>query len=276
MKIFISWSGELSHKIALILKEWLQDVIQSVYPYVSSEDIDKGARWFTDIAGQLENTDFGIVCLTSENITAPWILFESGALSKSIERSRVCPFLIELSPSDVVGPLSQFQFCLPSKEDLHKLVRAINQSQNENVLEEDKLLKAFNRCFPEFKEKYQKAIKTPAQPPKITRPKDEMIEEILQLCRNISQTIQIPVGQRLTAADEKFAKEKIAEFVLDEVERMASREGVVTIEGSVGGNIMKLGVLKNTIKTETKNGLLEFARSQGYDLRIKEIDENPK
>ncbi|MBW2741606.1 MAG: toll/interleukin-1 receptor domain-containing protein [Deltaproteobacteria bacterium] len=89
MKIFISWSGELSHKIATILKEWLQDVIQSVDAYVSSKDIDKGSRWVTNIAGELENTDFGIVCLTSDNLEAPWILFESGALSKSIERSAI-------------------------------------------------------------------------------------------------------------------------------------------------------------------------------------------
>ena len=183
MKIFISWSGELSHKIATILKEWLQDVIQSVDAYVSSEDIDKGSRWFTDIAGELENTDFGIVCLTSDNLEAPWILFESGALSKSIERSKVCPFLIELSPSVVVGPLSQFQFCKPSKEDMLKLVRAINRSQKDKELEDNKLQKAFDRCFTEFEEKYEKAIKTTVQSEKINRPEGEILDEILSNVR---------------------------------------------------------------------------------------------
>ena len=143
MKIFISWSGDLSHKIALLLKDWTQDVIQTIEPYVSTEDIDKGARWFTDISVQLEDTDFGIICLTPENLNAPWILFEAGALSKSIDRSKVCPFLIELTPSDIVGPLAQFQACTPTKDDMFRLLRTMNQALGERALEEAKLLKAF-------------------------------------------------------------------------------------------------------------------------------------
>ena len=76
MKVFISWSGTKSNKIAMIFRQWLPSVIQSLVPYVSSEDIDKGARWSTDIATELEDSTFGILCVTKENLNAPWLCFE--------------------------------------------------------------------------------------------------------------------------------------------------------------------------------------------------------
>ena len=53
MKVFISWSGSKSQEVAKILKQWIPCVIQSVEPYFSSADTDKGARWSTDIAKEL-------------------------------------------------------------------------------------------------------------------------------------------------------------------------------------------------------------------------------
>lgn len=96
MKVFISWSGNKSHHVALVFRDWLPSVIQSIKPYVSSEDIDKGARWSTDIATELENSTFGILCVTKDNINAPWLSFEAGALSKTMDKSFVSPFLFDI------------------------------------------------------------------------------------------------------------------------------------------------------------------------------------
>lgn len=83
MKVFLSWSGESSHAIAEKLHKWLPMVIQKIEPYISTE-IEKGTRWASDIASELEVCAFGIACVTQENKDAPWLLFEAGALSKSV------------------------------------------------------------------------------------------------------------------------------------------------------------------------------------------------
>jgi len=87
----------------------IASVIQSLEPYVSSEDIDKGTRWSTDIAKELENSSFGILCVTKENLTAPWLTFEAGALSKTMDKAFVSPFLFDIKRSEVDGPILQFQ-----------------------------------------------------------------------------------------------------------------------------------------------------------------------
>jgi hypothetical protein len=191
MKIFISWSGELSHRVALILRDWLPSVIQAIEPYVSSEDIDKGARWFTDIAGELENSSFGIVCLTRENLKAPWILFESGAISKSLDRSRVSPLLINLSPSDLEGPLVQFQATTISRPDMLKLVKSINGALTEGRLNEIQVEKFFEKWWPDFEQRVQEAIAQVKQTDESQdrRSDRQILEEVLQLARTVAQSI---------------------------------------------------------------------------------------
>jgi hypothetical protein len=97
MRVFISWSGETSRDVALALRDWLPGVINSVRPFVSTKDIYAGSRWQMEIAAQLEATNFGIVCVTRANQSAPWLNFEAGALAKAVESSSVVPLAIGLS-----------------------------------------------------------------------------------------------------------------------------------------------------------------------------------
>jgi len=143
MKIFISWSGNASKKIACVLKDWIPTVIQSVDTWVSSEDIHKGSRWGVQLSKELEETSFGIICLLPGNVNEPWINFEAGALSKTVDNSRVVPFLININPSELSSPLSQFQATIYDKEDVRKLVLSINTA-NDVKMPEDKLNKTFD------------------------------------------------------------------------------------------------------------------------------------
>jgi hypothetical protein len=210
MKIFLSWSGELSHKIACAYRDWLPSVLQHVKPYVSSEDIDKGARWSTDIAKELEASTYGIMCITSENLLSPWINFEAGALSKTIEKSRVSPFLFDLKRSDVHGPLLQFQSTVFDKDDIAKLVLSINNAATaDEKLDEARLLKGFGVWWPILKDTLDGLPVVKAAEKSDSTPKGKniatILEELLDLVRN---------QQKLLRSPEQLFPAEYLEFVL--------------------------------------------------------------
>ena len=99
MKVFLSWSGPRSKAVADAFAWWLPQVIQAIDPSISS-DIDKGKRWSDEISNQLEETKLGIICLTQDNLKAPWLLFEAGALWKA-KGASVCTFLLDVAPTAV-------------------------------------------------------------------------------------------------------------------------------------------------------------------------------
>lgn len=148
MKVFLSWSGDLSHQVALELREWLPVVLPFVEPWMSSEDIRKGARWGAELASKLEDIHSGVLCLVPGNLTEPWLNFEAGALSKSIATARVHPFLLGVEPGELPGPLAQFQATRFSKDDTRKFIHALNSEAGEVALPTDKVVRSFDVCWP--------------------------------------------------------------------------------------------------------------------------------
>jgi SAM-dependent methyltransferase len=130
MKIFVSWSGRRSRQIADALALWIKQVFNSEGPrlevFVSTQDIRAGAQWSEVINEALRTSTFGILCLTPENLNAPWILFESGALSKTVGEVSVCPYFYDLEPGDLKRPLAQFNGATADKEGTRQVVTAIN------------------------------------------------------------------------------------------------------------------------------------------------------
>ena len=151
MKVFISWSGDKSLKVAKILKDWIPCVIQDIQPYFSTEDIDKGARWSSDIAKELSDADFGILCVTKDNLESQWLNFEAGALSKALDKVKVCPFLFDLKPSEISNsPILQFQMTNVDRDDIFKLFKTMNKGLGEKGLEETRLEKMFELSWPKI------------------------------------------------------------------------------------------------------------------------------
>ncbi|MFD8979372.1 toll/interleukin-1 receptor domain-containing protein [Streptomyces sp. NPDC059564] len=111
MKIFISWSGETALKCAEVLERGLRQLHPEMKPFVSSLGIVKGQRSMDSIAAELRDADVGIMCLTRENQRKQWINYEAGALSRRTDddKAYVHPFLIDMPPEEISGPLKQFQ-----------------------------------------------------------------------------------------------------------------------------------------------------------------------
>ena len=59
-------------------------VVSYVEPWLSDADIEAGERWGQSIATELAASNFGIVCITSENVNSPWVLFEAVGAEYSI------------------------------------------------------------------------------------------------------------------------------------------------------------------------------------------------
>jgi hypothetical protein len=191
MKIFISWSGELSKKVAEHLSTWIQDTLQGTKTWISTEDIDKGTFWFSEIADTLAEAKYGILCLTPDNLSNPWILFEAGALSKGLSKNKVCPLLINLNPSQLVPPLSQLNATTPAKEDFFKLIKSINSELGDRRLTDERLEKTFGKWWDVFDTGLAKIlteIKPSMNIPQKTT--TELLEEILESTRSVQRSIQ--------------------------------------------------------------------------------------
>ena len=93
---------------------------------------------------------FGLSCLTQENLEAPWLLFEAGALSKSIENSRVVPYLYGVSQAQLQGPLAQRQAALATKDSTLDVIKSINVASGDNGVEPTRLENAFETWRPQL------------------------------------------------------------------------------------------------------------------------------
>lgn len=222
MKVFISWSGTKSNKIAMIFRQWLPSVIQSLVPYVSSEDIDKGARWSTDIATELEDSTFGILCVTKENLNAPWLCFEAGALSKTMEKSFVTPFLFDVKQSEVNGPVLQFQSTRFEKEDIKKMMQTLNSACGETGISEEMLNEAFEVWYPRLEEELNSIREIEENSERETEQEEtssKIMEEILELSRDNQRLLRNPDQKLINSVEEMIGK---LDFVITRTQKRAS------------------------------------------------------
>lgn len=151
------------------------------------------------ITTELRETNFGIIVLTKDNLEAPWLYFEAGALSK-LEKSKVCTLFLDLKYSDVQSgnPLTSFQNAVFTEAEIEKLVISINNVLGERGLPKEALKRSFGKWWPDLKrdldilveesQKKSSTIKSKDSAPN----KDEILEELLSHARRQSNLLNSP------------------------------------------------------------------------------------
>jgi hypothetical protein len=189
MKVFLSWSDERSRLAAAAFKCWIEEVLQSVEPWMSP-DIDKGANWPNELSDRLETTYVGVVFLTRDNLSSPWLHFEVGALAKT-KSGRPCVVLLDVSPTDVKGPLSLYQHTRCTEDDVRRLVHNLRtwaDNEGGKVISASALDTLFKRSWPALEQALEQ-VRTTDQAIRPIRTQDDVARETLTVVRSLRDEI---------------------------------------------------------------------------------------
>jgi hypothetical protein len=74
----------------------------------------------------LAASNFGVLCITEENLRSPWLLDEAGAISKHSTVAAIVPYLLDVPPEGLPAPRQQFQRAEATREGTWALVQSIN------------------------------------------------------------------------------------------------------------------------------------------------------
>lgn len=190
MRVFISWSGASERRVAEALKSALDVICNSqVEVFVSSVDINKGARGLPTIAASLDAADYGVVVVSAANQNAPWVNFEAGAMGRALD-SRVATVLLDLQPADITGPLQQFQAASFADEaDLRRLLNEIAGHANETSNPQTVTV-LIDSVLDKLQQSWEPSASKSSGTPQ--RPVEEMVAEIVDRVRGIEKLLPAP------------------------------------------------------------------------------------
>lgn len=219
----------------MALHELIRSTIQIATPWISETDIDKGAKWRSEIHATLEAAQTGIIVLTPDNLKAPWLVFESGALSN--KRDRVYTYLLGLTANQVGEPLDQFQGTASAKQDTLKMLKSVGR-QIGAALDDAVLTKTFEHNWEEFEDALSVAKKLPiATPPPPDVP--AMVSEALAYLREQSRELQaikemlgVPYG--LSGLDYRDDEASFHSLALARERKRRNASVAALISGGVG------------------------------------------
>lgn len=136
-RVFLSYSGPLSHKVALALQDWARSVVDVEF-FVASRNLQPGLLWVAELARHLRTADHAVLCVTPGSTRSPWILFEAGAVFavKGFDVPRVIPYLLDVSPSRLPSPLQCLQAVSADRAGTFRLLQSLNTGITEEAFSE--------------------------------------------------------------------------------------------------------------------------------------------
>jgi hypothetical protein len=236
MKIFLSWSGEQSKAYANALRDWLPLVVHFVDPWVSDADIDAGERWASEVGKELESSNFGILCINRENVSSQWLLFEAGALSRSMLEGRVIPLLFDIDFKDISGPLAQFQAKKFEERGVWDIICALNKL-GDSPVPDGRLKQLFEALWNDLS-KTVEVIPTTVKTGTVSRPTNEILEELVSSVRGLD--IRLREGADIP---------QMSTINRSRASRMMQREMMARIDLEPG-NPLRLLIMASTVREE--------------------------
>lgn len=185
VRVFISWSGEGSKGVAQALRVAIDDCFDLVTPFMSDSDIEGGQRGLRIIEEELNSSQFGIIVVTKANMSAPWLNFEAGAISKVLhgDDTRVIPLLVDVpTASELLGPMAQFQ---AKKADRNELGLVFGQIGKAAGIEADKVARRFEGAWPMIDAAVEAASAVTDGEELPGRSTESMVAEVLELVRGL-------------------------------------------------------------------------------------------
>lgn len=238
--LFLSWSGRTSEQVARALRSWIPDVIQGLSPWMSQVDIAAGVFWDAQMRATLAGCEAGVICVTEDNLSSPWLNYEAGALAESLQGPaggrRVVPLLFGIDVTEVSGPLTRLQMKTTTESGCRDMMLSLN-AMLVNPVDSARVERSFDRSWPELKEKLtsiEAALSKKSQGRKTDI--NEKIDEILVTVRGLAVQPRNAIIRATGHAPQRYAGPALLVEVIDiedpiEVGRIETYEITVKNQG---------------------------------------------
>jgi hypothetical protein len=171
------------------VKQFVSEVLGTDDVFMSDEDISPGDKSLEEIDLALKNSTAALVMVSARSMREPWLNFEAGAMAVRLTKTSVIPILLDLTFSQLVQPLAQFQAIrFDDAEKFRRMLGVLNAHREGDRIKSETLDIVFEARWPTFQDDVSGIIAANATPEdQESLPGEaDKIDEILATLRSLS------------------------------------------------------------------------------------------